>query len=87
MKKIIEVSEWCLLAGCTLIVCLFLFIILSDLFVKGLPVISWNFIVEYPKEGLTKGGIFPAIIGTDLLTIITTGFAVLFGIACEFYLN
>ena len=36
---------------------------------------------------MTKGGILPAIIGTLLLTFITTLFAVPFGVACAVYLN
>ena len=36
---------------------------------------------------MTKGGILPAIIGTLLLTFITTLFAVPFGVACAIYLN
>ena len=36
---------------------------------------------------MTKGGILPAIFGTLFLTIITTLFAVPFGVACAIYLN
>ena len=36
---------------------------------------------------MTKGGIFPAIVGTILVTLITTAFAVPFGISCAIYLN
>jgi phosphate transport system permease protein len=31
---------------------------------------SWEFITGAPEEGMTKGGIFPAIMGTFLLTLI-----------------
>lgn len=79
--------QWCMLAGSTVIVCLFLAVILYDLFARGLPVVSWRFITGFPVQGMTKGGIFPAIIGTVLLTFITTVFAVPFGIACAVYLN
>ena len=68
-------------------VCTFLGIILWDIFSKGLPALSWNFIHQYPTNGMTKGGILPAIIGTILLTFITTVFAVPFGVACAVYLN
>lgn len=36
---------------------------------------------------MTRGGIFPAIIGTILITVLTTLFAVPFGVACSIYLN
>ncbi|HRH48766.1 MAG TPA: phosphate ABC transporter permease PstA [Panacibacter sp.] len=87
MKKIANISEWVLLGGCTAIVCLVLGTILWDLFSKGMGSVSWSFISAYPIEGMTKGGIFPAVIGTLLLTVITTTFAVPFGVACAIYLN
>ena len=87
IKRAVHILQWCMLAGSTGLVCLFLIIILYNLFIKGLPVVSWHFITGFPIEGMTKGGIFPAIIGTVLLTLITTTFAVPFGVACAVYLN
>jgi phosphate transport system permease protein len=86
-KKIGGFFYWIFLAGSTIIVCLFLGIILFDIFSKGMPSVSWKFISKLPTEGMTKGGILPAITGTVLLTFITTIFAVPFGIACAIYLN
>lgn len=75
------------LGGSTLVVCLFLGIIVLDIVSKGLPVLSWEFVSGFPKAGMTQGGILPAIVGTTLLTFITTLFAVPFGIGCAVYLN
>jgi len=86
-KKILSTISWITLLGSTLMVCIFLGIILWDIFSKGLPAISWTFIHEYPTKGMTKGGVLPAIVGTVLLTFITTLFAVPFGVACAVYLN
>ena len=86
-SKFITVFNWFILLGSTLLVCLFLGIILWDIFSKGLPALSWNFIQEYPSHGMTQGGIMPAIIGTTVLTFITTLFAVPFGVTCAVYLN
>jgi phosphate transport system permease protein len=87
MKKIVHFFNWLILTGSTLLVCIFLGIILWNIFSKGMPAISWNFIHQYPSNGMTKGGILPAIVGTLLLTFITTLFAVPFGVACAIYLN
>jgi phosphate transport system permease protein len=76
-----------LLLACTLLVLLFLGVILYDIFSKGYSALSWDFLFSFPREGMTKGGIFPAIAGTVLLTFITTIFAVPFGVACAVYLN
>lgn len=76
-----------LLLGSTLVICSFLFIIIFHLFSRGLPVINFDFIFKNPTDGMTKGGIFPAIVGTLVVTFISTLFAVPFGICCAIYLN
>ena len=87
MKRVRHFFDWVLLVGSTLIVCLILAVILWDIFSKGMSTVSWNFISDLPTDGMTKGGILPAMIGTLLLTFITTIFAVPFGVACAIYLN
>ncbi len=87
IKKVRHLLDWILLLGSTLIVCLILTVILWDIFSKGISSVSWNFISYLPSNGMTKGGILPAITGTLLLTFITTIFAVPFGVACAIYLN
>ena len=87
MRKIKYFFNWILLLGSTLLVCLILGVILWDIFSKGISSVSWNFISQFPTDGMTKGGILPAIIGTLLLTFITTLFAVPFGVSCAIYLN
>ncbi|MDB2673710.1 phosphate ABC transporter permease PstA [Akkermansiaceae bacterium] len=42
---------------------------------------------QRPKDGMTGGGILPAIIGTALLTYVTTLLAVPFGVAAAVYLS
>lgn len=88
MKKEISIFfNWVLLLGSTLIVCLMLGIILFDIFSKGISSLSWDFISKPPTSGMTKGGILPALFGTLWLTLITTLFAVPFGVCCAVYLN
>lgn len=81
------VFNWFILTSSTALVCLFLGVILWDIFSKGVPVISIGFLTQNPTHGMTEGGILPAILGTILLTFITTLFAVPFGVACAIYLN
>jgi phosphate transport system permease protein len=87
MKKYTGYLNYIWLAGSAFIVCLFLGIILYDIFVKGFSTLSWDFITKFPANGMTTGGILPAIVGTLVLTFITTLFAVPFGISCAVYLN
>lgn len=87
INKLKHFFNWMLLLSCTLVVCLILGVILWDIFSKGFSSISWSFIIQLPSNGMTKGGILPAIVGTVLLTFITTLFSVPFGVACAIYLN
>jgi phosphate transport system permease protein len=86
-KKIRNTFNWIILCGSTLLVCLFLGVILWDIFSKGFSSLSWRFVSAFPTNGMTEGGILPAIVGTVILTFITTLFAVPFGVACAIYLN
>lgn len=52
----------------------------------GLPAISWEFLTQFPTDGMRAGGIMPAIVGTVYLTILTTILCVPLGIAAAVYL-
>ena len=52
----------------------------------GLPAISWEFLTQFPSDGMRAGGIMPAIVGTVYLTILTTILCVPLGIAAAVYL-
>lgn len=54
---------------------------------KGLGAISWSFIVEAPRQGMTAGGIWPAIVGTTYLALGTLLISMPLGIATAVYLN
>jgi phosphate transport system permease protein len=79
-----------LVEGITLVsVLLIIFIIVSILavtIVGGWPNLNWTFLSEFPRDGMTKGGIFPAIVGTALMTIIMAVAAVPFGVITAVYL-
>jgi len=64
-----------------------LLLILFDIVSKGIGTISWTFLTQPPKNGMTEGGIFPAIVGTFFVTILTAILAVPLGMGCAVYLN
>ena len=64
-----------------------LFAILAFIFVKGFSVVNWAFISQFPKEGMTQGGIFPAIVGTFYLVIGSMLFAFPIGVMSGIYMN
>jgi phosphate transport system permease protein len=64
-----------------------LFLILSFIVLKGFTVISWDFISKMPEDGMTKGGIYPAIIGTLCLVGGSMLFAFPVGVLAAIYMN
>jgi len=64
-----------------------LFVILGFIVIRGFSVISWKFITAMPEEGMTKGGILPAIVGTLCLIAGSIIFAFPIGVMSGIYLN
>ncbi len=62
-------------------------IIFVNIISNGIGVLGIEFITSMPKESMTKGGIFPAIVGTFFVTVITALFSIPFGILTAIYLN
>ena len=60
---------------------------LYDIGRKGGGAISWEFLTTAPRKGMTEGGIFPAIVGTFFVTMITAVLAVPLGMSAAIYLN
>ncbi|MCE1169043.1 MAG: phosphate ABC transporter permease PstA [Sphingobacteriia bacterium] len=64
-----------------------LFTILGFLIIKGISVISWDFLTMAPEEGMTKGGIFPAIVGTMSLVVGSMIVSFPIGVMSGIYIN
>ncbi len=75
------------LAALTLIVILPILFVIGNIIAQGLGAISLEFIFAMPRAGMRAGGIFPAIVGTILLTLGTALFAIPFGVGGAIYLS
>ena len=71
----------------TLLLILPVVIILGTLISKGGPILSIDFLFTYPTDGMTAGGIFPALLGTVWLVAVALLFSVPLGIAAALYLS
>ena len=71
----------------SLLIVLVLFAILGFIIYKGAGVISWDFLTKAPEDGMTSGGIFPAIVGTLLLMAGSAIVAFPVGIMSGIYMN
>jgi phosphate transport system permease protein len=73
--------------GMTLLLILPVVLILGILVVKGGPALSMEFLFTEPKQGMTAGGIFPALLGTVWLVTIALIASVPVGVAAAVYLS
>jgi phosphate transport system permease protein len=62
-------------------------IILTTLVVKGSSMISYEFLFSNPTNGMTEGGIFPALLGTVWLVGVALLISVPVGVAAAVYLS
>lgn len=69
----------------TYAVALLLLCILGFIIYNGLSVLSWDFLKEAPREGMTEGGIYPAIVGTLYLVVGSMLFAFPIGLMSGIY--
>jgi phosphate transport system permease protein len=70
-----------------LLIIAILFIILGIIVYQGRSKFSWEFISSFPTNGMTDGGIFPALIGTFILVVVMSIAAVPFGTITALYLT
>ncbi|MEI8085677.1 MAG: phosphate ABC transporter permease PstA [Paludibacter sp.] len=68
-------------------VVLILIMILGFIVSKGFSAISWDFLTKAPEDGMTKGGIYPAIVGTLYLVLGSSLFSFPIGIMSGIYMN
>ncbi len=86
-RQVCQVTGFLALRACMAVVLAVLLIILIDIVSKGGGAVNWEFLTAMPRKGMTEGGIFPAIVGTVLVTLITAVLAIPLGMGCAVYLN
>lgn len=84
IKSIIGLT---ILRSTIIISILFLIFFLVVIFIKGGKLLSPSFFFQFPEDGMTKGGIFPAIFGTLALTLLSVVFALPLGVLAAIYLS
>jgi len=86
-RKVIQTMMFSLLRGAVLINGLALAIIVFFLLKNGIGAISWEFLTAKPYDSMTKGGIFPCIVGTLILGVGSMLVAFPLGVASAIYLQ
>lgn len=86
-KKTKQTVAFTILRILALIVVAILFGILGFILYNGFSAISWEFLTQYPEDGMTKGGIMPAIVGTLCLIAGTVIISFPIGVMSAIYMN
>lgn len=87
IKQLKQDIAFNLFRGLSILVVVVLASILSFIVYKGIGVISWDFLTKMPEDGMTKGGIFPAIVGTLYLVFGSMLFAIPVGVLSAIYIS
>ena len=86
-QTLLGVSVPSLAALCAFVILLIVVVIIGDILLGGWGTLSWEFLSKAPKEGMTEGGIYPAIFGTFLLVVIMSIVGVPIGTITAIYLS
>jgi phosphate transport system permease protein len=80
-----RVAIWAITAVAILVI-LPIVVVILFVIINGLSAMSWEFLSQPPRNGMREGGVFPAILGTILLTLGTAVAAIPLGIGAAIYL-
>jgi phosphate transport system permease protein len=86
LRQLRQRLGFALLSLATVVVVLPILLLVGYIVAQGAPAISWEFATALPRDGMRAGGVWPAIVGTVLLTLGTAVFAVPVGVAVAIYL-
>ena len=86
-RKIKEYIGFGILRLAVVIILSALFIILYFVTINGIKAVNWQFLTQMPRDGMTAGGILPAILGTFYLVICAICFSLPLGVAAAIYLT
>jgi len=86
-RKFFQSGVFLMFRGAALINALALLIIVFFLVKNGWQAINWTFLTQAPTDSMTRGGIFPCIMGTLYLSVGAMVVAFPLGVASAIYLS
>lgn len=75
-----------ILTGLAVAVVIPIVLVVVYIVVQGISAISWEFLTDFPRNGMKDGGIFPAIVGTVVLTFVTAIVSIPVSVGAAVYL-
>jgi len=85
-RMLIQGLGFVALSLAALVVVIPILFVVGTIVVRGSGAISWEFLTAMPSHGMKEGGIFPAIVGTLILTVGTALAAIPVGVGGAIYL-
>jgi len=85
-RFVVQRVGFALLGLASLVVVVPILFVIGAIVVRGIGAIDWEFLSQMPRNGMKAGGIFPAIVGTLLLTLGTALAAIPVGVGGAIYL-
>jgi len=85
-RYLIQRAGFALLVLASLTVVVPILFVVAAIVVRGIGALNWEFLTAMPRDGMKAGGIFPAIVGTLLLTLGTALVAIPIGVGGAIYL-
>jgi len=85
-KKLSEGFFYSISAISAIFIIVFIIYLLLHIYLLGQSKLTWEFLTSPPLDGLTSGGIFPAIVGTSFLVLIMSLIGVPIGTITAIYL-
>jgi phosphate transport system permease protein len=86
-RYLVQRIGFILLGLVALVVVVPILIVVGAIVVRGAGAIRWEFLTAMPRDGMKAGGIFPAIVGTLVLTLGTALVAIPVGVGGAIYLS
>jgi phosphate transport system permease protein len=86
-RHLIQRAGFALLGLTALVVVLPILLVVGTIVARGIGAVDWEFLTAMPRDGMKAGGIFPAIVGTLILTLGTALAAIPVGVGGAIYLS
>jgi phosphate transport system permease protein len=86
-RHLIQRVGFALLGLMALVVVLPILLVVGTIVARGIGAVDWEFLTAMPRDGMKAGGIFPAIVGTLILTLGTALAAIPVGVGGAIYLS
>lgn len=86
-RQVIQTLAFSLLGLVSLSAFLVLAVILYFVVSQGSKAINWRFLTEFPRNGMTEGGIYPAIVGSFYLALGSIALALPLAVSAAVWLS